>query len=67
MEKRKKKQRYERIEVYEEDKDQISRLAFDNDVTIKELASEMLQRMLVEHKDETKQIIKEMRMRKGID
>lgn len=66
MEKRKKK-RYGKIEVLEEDKDQISRLAFDNDVTMKELATELLQRMLVEHKDETKQIIKEMRMRKGID
>jgi len=62
-----KKSRYERIEVLEEDKNQIQRLAFDNGVTIKELATELLQRMLVEHKDETKQIIKEMRMKKGID
>ena len=67
MEKRKRKQHYERVEILEEDKNQIQRLAFDNDITMKELATELLQTMHVNHKEETKQIIKEIRMRKGID
>jgi len=61
------KQLYEKVEVYEEIKKQISRLAFDNDLTIKELASELLQKLLVEYKEEVKKTIKEIRIRKGKD
>ena len=66
MEKHKKKQQYEKVEIYEEVKTIIQRLAFDNDITIKELTSEILRKALV-NKEDMKQTIKEIRTRKGLD